>query len=184
MTRHPKKWAYKNTMLLAVSIVLFLLLLDTPVAHALIAEIRGYGYLGAVITGVFFVSTFTVAPASVVLYHLAQDYNPLLIALTAGFGSMLGDLLIFRFFKDQIFREIGPLIPHIRHRPLLTLFKSRHFRWLTPVLGAIIIALPFAPDEVGVGMMGVSKITQWQFMLLTYVLDTAGILLIVLAAQA
>jgi hypothetical protein len=117
-----------------------------------------------------------------VLYTLAQEYNPFLIAITAGFGAMLGDLLIFRFFQDQIFKELAPLVSQIKKNPLFGLLRSPYFGWLTPVLGAIIIASPF-PDEVGIGMMGLSKISRWQFMLLTYVLNTAGILAIVLFAQ-
>ena len=101
-----RRWRYKNTTLLLLSLVALFFLADTEVAHALIRQIGNYGYLGAAVTGVFFVSTFTVAPASVVLFHLAQEFNPVLIALCAGAGAAVGDLLIFRFLKDRIFDEI------------------------------------------------------------------------------
>ncbi len=174
-------WKYKNTLLLILSLVAFLLLADTPIVQKTIQHIGSYGYVGAAITGVFFVSTFTVAPASVVLFHLAQDYNPLLIAIFAGFGAMLGDLLIFRFFKDSLYAELAPAVEYIVNRPFFTLFKSSYFTWLTPVLGALIIALPF-PDELGIGLMGLSKIKEWQFAVVTYVLNTLGILLIIVVA--
>ncbi len=178
-----KKWAYKNTTLLLLSLAVVVVIADTPVVHALIRHIGTYGYLGSFITGIFFVSTFTVAPASLVLFHLAEEYNALAIALTAGAGAVLGDLLIFRFFKDQLFSELAPLVKRYKKYHLFELFKSPYFGWLTPVLGAVVIASPF-PDEIGIGMMGLTKITQWQFMLLTYVLNTVGILVIVLLAQA
>lgn len=178
-----KKWAYKNTTLLILSVIVFVLLADTPVVHALIRHIGTYGYIGSFVTGIFFVSTFTVAPASLVLFHLAQDYNPILIALTAGAGAVIGDLLIFRFFKDRIFTEFSPLIQRLKKRHVLELFKSPYFGWLTPLIGAVIIASPF-PDEVGIGMMGLTKIKEWQFMALTYVLNSLGILIIVLFAQS
>jgi hypothetical protein len=177
-----KKWAYKNTTLLVLSVIVFVLLADTPIVHAAIRHIGSYGYLGSFVAGIFFVSTFTVAPAGLVLFHLAQDYNPILIALTAGAGGVIGDLLIFRFFKDQIFTEFAPLVKKLKKRHVFELFKSPYFAWLTPVIGAIIIASPF-PDELGIGMMGLTKIKEWQFMALTYVLDTLGILVIVLFAQ-
>ena len=44
------------------------------------------GYLGAFITGIFFVSTFTVVPASVVLFRLAESLHPIEVALLAGLG--------------------------------------------------------------------------------------------------
>lgn len=176
-------WAYKNTTVLVLSLVTCFILAGTPMVHALIAEIGTYGYLGSLIVGVFFVSSFTVAPASILLFNLAQIHNPLLIALTAGAGAMLGDLLIFRFFKDHLFEELTPLFSRIRKNPFSSLLKSPYFFWLTPVLGALIIASPF-PDEIGIGMMGLSKIGRWQFMLLTYVLNTVGILVIVLLAHS
>lgn len=178
-----KKWAYQNTTLLILSILLLILLADTPVVHAFIRHIGTYGYLGSFLAGIFFVSTFTVAPASLVLFHLAQEYDAIFIALTAGAGGVIGDVLIFRFFKDKLFEEFTPLINELMRRPVFALFKSPYFVWLTPVIGAIIIASPF-PDEVGIGMMGLSKIKEWQFMLLTFALNSFGILLIILLAQA
>ena len=178
-----KRWAYKNTTLLVLSIIVFAFLADTSIVYSLIRHIGSYGYLGSFITGIFFVSTFTIAPASLVLFHLAQDYNAVTIAITAGAGAVIGDLLIFRFFKVQIFTEFAPLAKKLRKSHIFELFKSPYFAWLTPVVGAVIIASPF-PDEIGIGMMGLSKIKEWQFMLLTYVLNTIGILIIVLLAQA
>lgn len=177
MSRH-RHWKYRNTTLLVVSLVLLFLLADTEVAHALIKQIGTYGYLGAAITGIFFVSTFTVAPASVVLFHLAQEFNPILIALFAGGGAVVGDLLIFRFLKDGVFDEMRPLIKKLGGSHFSVLFRTPYFAWLLPVVGAFIIASPF-PDEVGIGLLGLSKITWWQFALLAFILNALGIFVIV-----
>ncbi|MBU0749992.1 hypothetical protein KKH15_00550 [Patescibacteria group bacterium] len=177
-----KKWAYQNTTLLVISLVVLAVLIETPYVQAIVNHIGTYGYIGSFISGIFFVSTFTVAPASVVLFHLAEEYNPILIALTAGAGAVIGDVCLFRFFKDQIFQEFTPLLSRLKQRNVVALFRSPYFAWFTPVLGAIIIASPF-PDEIGIGMMGLGKIKEWQFMILTYLLNTVGILIIVLVAQ-
>lgn len=178
-----RKWAYKNTSLLLVSILVFLLIADTPIVHKIIAHIGNFGYLGSILAGISLVSTFTFIPSVLVIFHLAQEYNIFLIAVTAGFGSMLGDLFLFRFFKDRVFEELSPLLKQVTSKPVLTLFKSPYFIWLTPLIGAIIIASPI-PDEIGIGMMGLSKLKEWQFMFLTYILNTVGILVIVLLAQS
>ncbi len=183
MKPKQKKWAYQNTILVLISIGLFILLADTPAAKLVIEHIGSYGYLGSFIAGIFFVSTFTVAPSGAVLFHLAEQYNPILIALTAGAGGVIGDLLIFRFVRGDAFAELSPILDRIKRRPVFALFKSPYFGWFTPVLGALIIASPL-PDEAGIGLMGLSKIREWQFMLLTYVLNTTGILIIVLLTQA
>lgn len=176
--KRTTQWKYKNTTLLAISVIALFLLADTAIAHALITQIGSYGYTGAAVTGIFFVSTFTVAPASVVLFHLAQNFNPILIALYAGAGAVIGDLLIFRFLKDGVFEEMRPLLSRFRGSYIAALFRTPYFAWVVPVVGAIIIASPF-PDEVGIGMMGLSKIQWWQFAILAFVLNSAGIFLIV-----
>ncbi len=176
--KKSSRWRYKNTTLLVLSLVALFYVADTEVAHALIKQIGSYGYLGAVITGVFFVSTFTVAPASVVLFHLAQEFDPILIALCAGAGAAIGDLLIFRFLKDRVFDELTPLFRKFGNSHVSRVFKTPYFAWLLPVIGAIIIASPI-PDEIGIGLMGLSKIRFWQFMLLAFVLNAAGIFIVV-----
>lgn len=176
--RKTRRWRYKNTTLLAISLVALFFLADTQVAHALIKQIGSYGYLGAAITGIFFVSTFTVAPASVVLFHLAQDFNPMFIALYAGAGAVIGDLILFRFLKDGVFEELRPLISRFHGSYIAALFRTPYFAWIVPVVGAIIIASPF-PDEVGIGLMGLSRIKWWQFALLAFVLNAVGIFIIV-----
>lgn len=168
-------------MLLVLSLVLLLLFADTAVVRTLIDQIGSYGYTGAFITGVFSVSAFTVAPAYVVIFHLAQEYNIYGIVLFAAMGSVFGDLIIFRFIRDGVFEELRPLFAYKRHRRLAALLRSRHIAWLTPVIGALIIASPL-PDEVGVGLMGLSRIKIWQFAALSFSLNCAGLLAIVLLA--
>lgn len=183
MRKHSTKWKYRNTALLFLSLVVLFFVADTQIAHALIKEVGSYGYLGAFTVGIFFVSTFTVAPASIVLFHLAQDLNPGLIAISAGAGGVLGDLLIFKFLKDGVYHELRPVFKKYGGSHMKALFKTRYFAWFTPVLGALLIASPL-PDEIGIALMGLSRIKLWQFILLAFVLDALGILIIVLLARS
>ena len=181
--KKTRQWRYKNSTLLVLSLIALFFLADTDIAHAFIKQIESYGYFGAGITGIFFVSTFTVAPASVVLFHLAQDINPILIALCAGAGAVIGDLLIFRFLKDGVFDELAPIFKRFEGSYLSTLFKTPYFAWLVPVVGAIIIASPL-PDELGIGLLGLSRIKVWPFVGLVFVLNSLGIFVIILLARA
>lgn len=162
--------------------MLLIVLADMPLTRSVIQHIGSYGYIGSFFTGIFFVSTFTVAPASLVLFNLAEQYSPTAIALTAGAGAVVGDLLIFRFLKDGVFTEFAPLASRFKESHVFALFKSPYFAFLAPVIGAFIIASPF-PDEIGIGMMGLTKIKKWQFALLTYGLNTVGIFIIVFLAR-
>lgn len=178
------EWRYPNTVLLIASLIVFVVLLYTPGVQHAIVWLGSLGYVGGFICGIFFVSTFSVAPAAVILFHLAETLNPLGIALAAGLGSVLGDLLIFRFLRDGVFEELAPILRTSRMGLRFEqLFNKPYFAWIVPIIGALIIASPL-PDEVGIGLMGLSKIRLWQFALVAFLLNTIGILLIALTAQS
>src|SRR3989344_6560601 len=108
-----KHWKFKNTFLLITSLMVFFYFADTYFVRNIISGIGDLGYLGAFLTGTFFVSTFTVAPAGVVLFHLAKELAPLEVALFAGLGGVVGDYIIFRFLTDKVFEELRPLFTRI-----------------------------------------------------------------------
>lgn len=178
-----KHWHYKNTALLILSLIIFFTLAETPQVKGVISAIGSFGYIGAFITGIFFVSVFTVAPAAIVLFFLAETLNPLIVALFAGSGAVIGDYLIFRFLRDRVFDEIKPIILKNGGNLLVKLFKTPYFAWGLPLVGAFIIASPF-PDEVGIGMLGASKLRNWQFLLLTFLLNSIGIFVVIIAARS
>jgi hypothetical protein len=177
-------WALPNTTLLLLGVVLLWLMAQLPDVRAFIESLGYLGRLGALLAGVFFVSTYTVVPAGYVLFELAKYQNPLEVALFAGVGAMVGDFVIFRFVRDGVMEELQPHFLWIQRRPSVRqLFKTPYFAWLAPVVGAIIIASPL-PDELGIGLLGASRMKSGTFLVLTYVLNVAGIFLIVLAARS
>jgi len=178
-----KHWKFKNTFLLVASLVVFFYFADTAFVKNIITGIGDLGYLGAFLTGIFFVSTFTVAPASVVLFYLAKELAPLEVAFLAGLGGVVGDYIIFRFLKDRVFEELKPVFMRLGGLRLSQLISTPFFAWSAPVLGAIIIASPF-PDEIGVGLLGISKLKTWQFLILSLILNSLGILIIISLARA
>jgi len=178
-----KNWQYKNTALLVVSVVALIFVLDSEAVTAAIEIIGSWGYLGAFITGIFFTSTFTIAPAIILLYSFSTILQPLEVAAFAGAGAVIGDYILFRFLKDRVFAELRPLVKkfggsHVKH-----LFKTPYFAWLMPLVGGAIIASPL-PDELGVGILGLSRLKTWQFLVLSFVFNTTGILIITLIARA
>jgi len=178
-----KNWQYKNTAILVISLVLFFYLVSTDLVQNLITKIGTFGYFGSFFAGIFFVSIFTVAPASVIIFDLAKNLNPLLVAIIAGAGAVVGDYLIFRFLKDRVFEELSPIFQKVRGSFLKKLFLSPFFAWLIPIAGAFIIASPL-PDEVGISLMGLSKVKNWHFILITFPLNAIGIFLVVILARS
>ncbi len=173
-----KEWQYKNTAFLIISVIFFLLIAKTPWVQTLFTQLGDWGYVSAVIAGMFFVMTFTAAPALIVIYDLAKALNPIELSILAGLGSVIGDFIIFKFFKDKVFLELEPIITRLSNRPFVHIFKTSYFAWLTPVLGAIIIASPL-PDELGITLLSVSKIKKWQFIILSFFLNSLGFMAII-----
>jgi uncharacterized membrane protein YeaQ/YmgE (transglycosylase-associated protein family) len=149
-----------------------------------ILELSGVGVFGSFIAGLFFTSVFTVAPATVALGEIAREGEPIfLTVILGGFGAMLGDLLIFRFVKNNLSQDFSALIKYKARKRLSALFKLKLFRWFIAFLGALVVASPL-PDELGLAMMGLTKVKTIIFIPLSFALNSFGILIICLIARA
>lgn len=178
-----KHWQLKNTFFLLVSFLALFDLSRNGMLDTLVNQISALDYVGLLLTGMFFVSTFTIAPAIVLLSGLAAIYNPIEIALVGGVGAVIGDYIIFRFLKDRVFQELGPLFLKTVGSRVRHMFHTPFFAWLSPLLGAIIISSPL-PDELGIGLLGISKLKHWQFLILSFVLNVVGIFIVISIAKS
>lgn len=178
----PKKGrGYPLTTLALFLFVVVLFMSGTSAFAQLLSALGGLGYLGTFFTGIFFVSSFTVGPAAVILFHLSSVGPLWLVSLVAGVGAALGDVLIFRFLQDGVFKELAPLFTRVATSRLGAVLQSPRWRWALPVLGAIVIASPI-PDEIGIALMGLSAVRWWQFLPLTIFLNSIGIFIILFLA--
>ncbi len=132
----------------------------------------------------FFTSVFTTAPAIVALGEFAKEGSLLVTAFFGAAGAVIGDLLIFKFVRDELSGHIATLARSPK-RPsrIRELFKNRWFRWIPFFLGGFIIASPL-PDELGVGLMGISHADTRTFMVFSFCFNFLGIILIGLVARA
>jgi hypothetical protein len=179
-----KYWRFHNTALIILSILLFIVLeQETTVIDSIISRIGDFGYLGAFFTGIFFVSTFTVAPAAVILYHLTQDLYLPLVAVIAGAGGVLGDYIIFRFLKDGLFAELVPVFHNLTNSHFTKFFSTPYFAWLMPAAGALLLVSPL-PDEFGLSLMSTVHLSRWQFIAVSYVCNIVSIYLVIVIGNA
>src|SRR5687767_11279074 len=65
-----QKWEYKHTTLVALSLVLFIMLLDTAIFAFFMEWVLELEYLGAFLIGLLFVSLFSTTPAVVLIVLL------------------------------------------------------------------------------------------------------------------
>lgn len=176
-----RRYEYKHSSLAIASITTFVLLLDTALIQAPMSYIEHLELLGIFIAGVMFVSFFTAAPAVVLLLNFTDLYNPFIIALIAGAGAAIGDLIIFTILEDKIGYELKPLAKKFRLTKFINSLHKKNARVRTMIVGSFIIASPL-PDEAGIALLGLSHISTARLLLVTFLLNTGGIFLIVFGA--
>ncbi|MDO8561960.1 MAG: hypothetical protein Q7S05_04000 [bacterium] len=164
--------------IVALSALVAIILAKTGVLKDLLTSTQELKFLGSFLTGIFFTSVFTVIPASVVLGELAQSNSIWEVAILGGMGAAIGDLLIFRFVEDHLADDFRAILGKKREHRIASIFHLRFFRWLVPILGAAIVAAPFIPDEIGLTMMGLTKMRVFVFLPVSFLCNFSGILAI------
>ena len=146
--------------------------------------VSSFGYIGTFLSGSFFTYGFTSAPATALLLIISKEQNIILAGLIAGFGALIGDLIIFTFirfsFKDEI-KDIS------RSRLYKIIDKKTHHlfkRYFNPILAGFIIASPL-PDEIGVALFAASMhISRRLFSVISYLVNTLGIFIILMIGKS
>lgn len=173
---------HKNNLMrdlgiIILSIVIAVILVKTGALKSLLTSTQELKHIGSFVAGIFFVSVFTAAPATVVFAEIAQSNSIFWVAFFGGIGALVGDLVIFRFIKDRLSADFLYLIKKSKSERLISIFRLKLFRWLIPFAGALIVASPL-PDELGLTMMGLSKMKTSLFIPLSFLLNFLGILAI------
>ena len=172
----------RDLVLVIFSVLVAIILAKTGALKDLITSTQEMRFIGSFIAGIFFVSVFTAAPATVALGEIAQSNSVIVVAILGGLGALIGDLIIFRFVEDRVSEHFSYLIKVSKTERIVSIFKLKLFRWIIPFVGALVIASPL-PDEIGVAMLGLSKMKNSYFILLSFLLNSAGILIIGLIAK-
>jgi len=173
----------RDLAIVTLSIFIAIILAKTGALESLITSTQETRFIGSFIAGVLFVSVFTAAPATVALGEIAQSNSVIIVAILGGLGALVGDLFIFRFVKDKLSEDLLNLIRRSKSERLAVIFRMKGLRWVVPLMGALIIASPL-PDEIGVVMLGLSKMKNSLFIPLSFILNSAGILVIGLISKA
>jgi uncharacterized membrane protein YdjX (TVP38/TMEM64 family) len=187
------QWKHHNLILLLISIVAAYFILTFKPITSLIHGLSYFGYAASFVLGMLFTYALTAIPATAALYNLGENFNPFLIAFIGAFGSVISDYLIFRFVRDRLMTEIKLLSREINNltEPLSNLVSTKRIRvviwkkisqsriWktLVPVIAGFIIASPL-PDEIGVAIFGAAKYEPRRFLLISYILNFIGILIV------
>ncbi len=146
-----------DIIIISIGILLAIILSKFGFIDLFVSITKDYYILSSFIAGIFFTSAFTLAPSSIALAHIGVQAPIFSVALWGGLGAMFGDLILFFFIRDRLYKDI---INTVKPRTVKHIMRSFHFgflKWISPIIGAFIIASPL-PDEFGIALLGMSKI--------------------------
>jgi hypothetical protein len=170
--------------IIVLSILIAVLLVKTNILSDILNSASGVNTFGSLIAGMFFTSVFTTAPAVVTLGEIAHNNSIFLTAFWGAIGAVIGDLIIFQFIRDELSEHLVIILKHNSlWKRVRVLFKLKYFRWLTFMLGGLILASPF-PDELAVSLLGFAKMKNSTFVLISLAFNFLGILLIGIVAKS
>lgn len=184
LNKKSDSFLIQDLLIILSSIFLAVLLVKTQAVSSVLSNTTEWQYFGSFIAGIFFTSVFTTAPAIVTLGEMAQHNALLPTAFFGALGSIIGDLVIFKFVKDRLSEHLLVLLGHATYwNRVKAVFKLKYFRWGTFLLGGLIISSPL-PDELGVSLLGLSKMSTKVFVLISFVFNFIGILIIGAVARS
>lgn len=178
-----EKALWFDACIVVISIACAVALERSGALHDLISFTGYWSILGAFIAGLFFTSIFTIPIAIAGLISLSiGGFDPWLLAALGACGSVVADLGLLSILRGRIMPDIAHVLSHTRFRRFIYITRKRWFRTMSPVVGALVIASPL-PDELGITMMGISKLKLSSLIPILYVMNFLGILIIAVAAQ-
>lgn len=174
---------YKKILLLLMSIIASYLIFSNPKVVEYISSLNSWGYLGVFIAGVFFAFGFT-SPISAGFFITLNPENILLAGILGGLGALISDMIIFKFIRFSFMDEFQRLKKTLIIKKVSLLidetFGHKIKIYIMYAFAGILIASPL-PDEAGVIMLaGLTKIKANILAIISFVLNTAGILILLL----
>ena len=181
------RFKYPKITILILAVIAAYYIFRNPEVSYFFSNLGELSYLGIFIAGFFFSFGFT-APLAISLFLLANPENILLAAIVGGTGALLADLSIYKIIKFSFmdeFNELENTHPIKKLNKIISNSISHKIKvYLMYFLAGIIIASPL-PDEVGVTMLaGLSHIKAVTLSLISFVLNTLGILIIIFIGKS
>lgn len=177
-----KRWKYPYLTSVAVSVLAAIIIAQNQTFKDWLLHLGSLEYIGALIAGALFVSSFSVAISTVVIAIMTENIHPMALALIGGVGAVMGDYLVFRLVKTYLKKELEMLFGKEETAYVKSVLRSKYIAWMLPVIGVFIIASPL-PDELGVSLLGISKMSEGRFILISYLSNALGILMVASVAK-
>ncbi len=167
-----------DVIIIALGIAIAIVLSKAGIIDMAVSNLRDYSIIASFVAGIFFTSTFTIAPASVAIIHLAQSIPLPILAFWGSLGAVCGDLILFFFIRDRFAVDLMNTFKSSTRKHFFHSFHFGFLKWLSPIIGALIIASPL-PDELGLSLLGFSKMKIAVLIPISLAMNYLGIYIIV-----
>lgn len=168
----------RDVAILVLSVFAAIAIARSGVIHDLSGTLGYSSVIPVFIAGLFFTSMFTIAPASIVLAEFGQTMGIWEVAVWGALGSVVGDMLIFLFMKNEVSDDLELVIRSKYFRKITRWSHFGFMRWILPLVGGLIIASPI-PDEFGLALIGFSRIKTAYVIPIVFVMNMLGVWAIV-----
>lgn len=177
-----KEIQYPKLLILLICIILAYIFFKADFFEGFSQLFNSHGYISIFIAGFLFAYGFTAPFAVGFFISLASSVNIFIAGPLAGLGALIADLLIFQFIKTSFQDEFDKLKLTRFFQRVKLLFENhlsdKIRRYVLWTVAGFIIASPL-PDEFGVSLLsGFTSIDKKAFIPISYVLNTAGIMII------
>lgn len=182
-----KKIQYPKLLALLICMALAYVLFRANLFKESAAILNSHGYISIFLAGFLFAYGFTAPFAVGFFISLAPQVNVFIAAALAGAGALSADLIIFQFIRTSFQNEFDRLKLTRVFQKIRALFEN-HFsnklkKYLLWSIAGFLIASPL-PDEFGVSLVsGFTNLDKKIFIAISYLLNTLGILVILLLAR-
>lgn len=163
----------KDILLIIIGAVLALFLSTSGILDLIIGTI-GNTAVSSFVTGILFTSVFTMGPAAVTLVHIAEQGTLSTVAIWGALGAVCGDVILFFFIRDQFTEHLAKSLRPSVVKRILASFHLGFMKWLSPVIGALIIASPL-PDEFSLMILGLSKVRVALLIPISFIMNVLSI---------
>jgi hypothetical protein len=177
MPKSVKDYRYKHTSVFILGLIVAFLFSRFENFHGYILAFGEMGYLGVFLLGILYDFTFSAATSVVLLLVFAEKLVLWKILLIATLGSVVGDIFLFKYLKSNLVSEIKHLVNRFGLIDKIHHTGKKSIKFAFTVLGIIIIMTPL-PDELGIGLLGMSDISLPQFTVISFILNLVGLYII------
>lgn len=173
--QRQKKHTHINLILCAVGLIFTVFLAQRGWLEGILLVPGAYRYAIIAAAGVLFVTTFTAPIGGLMLAILVKQTPIWQVVLLSGVSAVLADLTILHALNIELLEEIEDIFNEFHGKKLIHIFQSKMFRWTLPLLVILIIITP-VPDDLAIGLLGISRVSTHKFALSSYLINSIGII--------